>query len=182
MPKKKSKKEEVLEETPPKEIKTKSKTSKKTTSKSKKTEDNKEGKGRLVVSQHEKDEIDAVIDAFWSFITLLKKAPKHLVAAGFIIALIGASAIFANLHLNVLATLMGIAMVLFSIFTIIPGIAVTFRRLHDTNRSGWFLLLFFIPVIGSLVLLITFCLKSTPGANQYGPHPYGLSDTKKEGP
>ena len=91
MPKKKSKKEEVLEETPPKEIKTKSKTSKKTTSKSKKTEDNKEGKGRLVVSQHEKDEIDAVIDAFWSFITLLKKAPKHLVAAGFIIALIGAS-------------------------------------------------------------------------------------------
>ncbi len=99
----------------------------------------------------------------------------------FFIALIGASAIFASLHLYVLSSLMGIAMVLFSIFTIIPGIAVTFRRLHDTNRSGWFLLLFFIPVIGSLVLLITFCLKSTPGANQYGPHPYGLSDTKKEG-
>ena len=62
----------------------------------------------------------------------------------FFIALIGASAIFASLHLYVLSSLMGIAMVLFSIFTIIPGIAVTFRRLHDTNRSGWFLLLFFI--------------------------------------
>ena len=91
MPKKKSKKEEASEKTPPKEIKAKSKTSKKTTPKSKKTKNNKENKGRLVVSQHEKDEIDAVIDAFWSFITLLKKAPKHLMAIGFIIALIGAS-------------------------------------------------------------------------------------------
>ena len=91
MPKKKSKKEEASEKTPPKEIKAKSKTSKKNNRKSKKTDDNKESKGRLVVSQHEKDEIDAVIDAFWSFITLLKKAPKHLMAIGFIIALIGAS-------------------------------------------------------------------------------------------
>ena len=91
MPKKKSKKEEAAEETPPEEIKAKSKTSKKTTSKSKKTKNSKESKGRLVVSQHEKDEIDAVIDAFWSFINLLKKAPKHLMVIGFIIALIGAS-------------------------------------------------------------------------------------------
>jgi len=91
MPKKKSKKEDTSEEAPPKEIKAKSKTSKKTTTKPKKTKNNKESKGRLVVSQHEKDEIDAVIDAFWSFINLIKKAPKHLMVIGFIIALIGAS-------------------------------------------------------------------------------------------
>ena len=91
MPKKKSKKEKAAEETPPEEIKAKSKTSKKTTSKSKKTKNSKEKKGRLVVSQHEKDEIDAVIDAFWSFINLLKNAPKHLMVIGFVIALIGAS-------------------------------------------------------------------------------------------
>ena len=91
MPKKKSKKEEASEKTPPKEIKAKSKTSKKTTPKPKKTKNNKENKGRLVVSQHEKDEIDAVIDAFWSFLNLLKKAPRHLMAIGFIVALIGAS-------------------------------------------------------------------------------------------
>ena len=91
MPKKKSKKEDASEETSPKEIKAKNKTSKKTTPKAKKTKNNKESKGRLVVSQHEKDEIDAVIDAFWSFINLIKKAPKHLMLIGFIITLIGAS-------------------------------------------------------------------------------------------
>ena len=48
-------------------------------------------KGRLVVSQHEKDEIDAVIDAFWSFVDLLKKAPRHLMIIGLITTLIGAS-------------------------------------------------------------------------------------------
>ena len=67
MPKKKSKKEEASEKTPPKEIKAKNKTSKKTTPKPKKTKNNKESKGRLVVSQHEKDEIDAVIDASTAF-------------------------------------------------------------------------------------------------------------------
>ena len=48
-------------------------------------------KGRLVVSQHEKDEIDAVIDTFWSFVDLLKKAPRHLMIIGLITTLIGAS-------------------------------------------------------------------------------------------
>ena len=50
-----------------------------------------ENKGRLIVSQHEKDEIDAVIDAFWSFINLIKKAPRPLLFAGIVLALIGLS-------------------------------------------------------------------------------------------
>lgn len=53
---------------------------------------------------------------------------------------------------------------------IIPSWAVSFRRLHDTGRSGWWCLLSFIPYIGSFILLIIFCLKSD-NDNKYGPKP-----------
>jgi uncharacterized membrane protein YhaH (DUF805 family) len=62
--------------------------------------------------------------------------------------------------------------------TIIPGLAVGVRRLHDTGKSGWLLLAFMlvglIPVIGfiSAILQIVFmCQDSDPGMNQYGPNP-----------
>lgn len=54
---------------------------------------------------------------------------------------------------------------------LIPSIAVLFRRLHDTGRSGWWWLLSWICCIGTILLWI-FCLSdSTPGPNQYGPNP-----------
>lgn len=56
---------------------------------------------------------------------------------------------------------------------LIPTIAVTFRRLHDTGRSGWWWLLSLICGIGAIILLV-FCLSdSKPGANEYGPNPKG---------
>jgi uncharacterized membrane protein YhaH (DUF805 family) len=60
---------------------------------------------------------------------------------------------------------------LYSLATLVPGIAVTFRRLHDTDRSGWWLLIALVPVIGALVLFILMVLDSHPGANRYGPSP-----------
>ena len=51
----------------------------------------------------------------------------------------------------------------------IPFLSVTCRRLHDTNRSGWFLLLYFIPLIGLIWLLVLCCLEGTEGENRYGP-------------
>lgn len=54
---------------------------------------------------------------------------------------------------------------------IVPFIAVTVRRLHDTNRSGWWLLLYFVPFVGSIVLLVFMCLEGTKGANKYGDEP-----------
>ncbi len=51
---------------------------------------------------------------------------------------------------------------------LIPYVAVAVRRLHDTNRSGWWLLLVFVP-LGNIVLLVWFCLPSTPGPNRFGP-------------
>ena len=60
---------------------------------------------------------------------------------------------------------------LFALAMIIPSIAVTVRRLHDTSRSGWWLLISLIPLIGGIVLLVFVCLDSTPGTNAYGPNP-----------
>ena len=54
---------------------------------------------------------------------------------------------------------------------LVPSIAVTIRRLHDTNRSGWWLLLAFIPFLGALALLVFTLLDGTPGPNRFGEDP-----------
>lgn len=51
---------------------------------------------------------------------------------------------------------------------LLPNVALSVRRLHDTDRSGWWLLLGLVPVIGSLVLLVFYLLPSTPGPNRFG--------------
>ena len=56
---------------------------------------------------------------------------------------------------------------LYSLAVLIPGLAVTVRRLHDTDRSGWWMLIALVPYVGSIVLLIFALLKGTPGPNRY---------------
>mgnify|MGYP003460229328 CR=1 FL=1 len=60
---------------------------------------------------------------------------------------------------------------IYSLAVLIPGIAVSVRRLHDTNRSGWWLLIVFVPLIGVIVLFVYMVQDSQPGENQYGPNP-----------
>ncbi len=60
---------------------------------------------------------------------------------------------------------------LFVLAMLIPSLAVTFRRLHDTDRSGWWLLIGFVPLIGSIVILVFMIQDSQPGENQYGTNP-----------
>jgi uncharacterized membrane protein YhaH (DUF805 family) len=62
---------------------------------------------------------------------------------------------------------------LFALATFLPGIAVGVRRLHDLDRSGWWLLLTFIPLVGAIILIIWFCGRGTAGANRFGPEPVG---------
>ncbi|TVR27597.1 MAG: DUF805 domain-containing protein [Balneolaceae bacterium] len=64
---------------------------------------------------------------------------------------------------------------LFSLFVFIPSLAVGVRRLHDTGKSGFWLLILFVPVIGFFVLLYFFLLDSDTGSNQYGPSPKALA-------
>ncbi|MGM0877452.1 MAG: DUF805 domain-containing protein [Bacillota bacterium] len=60
---------------------------------------------------------------------------------------------------------------LYSLAILLPSLAVTVRRLHDIGRSGWWLLIGIIPVIGAIVLLVLSCLDSQEGDNKYGPNP-----------
>lgn len=63
---------------------------------------------------------------------------------------------------------------LYMIAVLVPAIAVTVRRLHDTNRSGWWILLWFIPIIGWIVLIVFLALDSEAGDNRYGSNPKGV--------
>ena len=60
---------------------------------------------------------------------------------------------------------------LFIMAMLIPSLAVAVRRLHDTGRSGWWLLVGLIPGLGALVLFIFFILEGTRGPNRFGPDP-----------
>ena len=54
---------------------------------------------------------------------------------------------------------------------ICPSLAVSVRRLHDTNRRGWWLLMYFIPFIGAIWLVVLYCFKGMEGENRFGPDP-----------
>ncbi|MBO6015636.1 MAG: DUF805 domain-containing protein [Lachnospiraceae bacterium] len=85
------------------------------------------------------------------------------VLANFIVSLV-ISVIAGILHLPILSTIYALGVML-------PGIAVCVRRLHDTGKSGLWLLLAFVPLIGGIVLLVFFCSDSEVGTNDFGPNP-----------
>ena len=62
---------------------------------------------------------------------------------------------------------------LYGYAVIVPELALTIRRLHDTGRSAWWLLIVLVPLIGVIVLLIFMFLDSQPGTNKYGKNPKG---------
>ena len=61
----------------------------------------------------------------------------------------------------------------YGLAVLIPSIAVGIRRLHDTGRSGWWLLIGLIPLLGAIVLLVFFAMEGDAGSNEYGPNPWG---------
>ena len=65
----------------------------------------------------------------------------------------------------------GILSTIYSLAVFIPSLAVTVRRLHDTNRTGWWILIGLIPIIGFIVLLICYLQEGDAAENQYGPPP-----------
>jgi uncharacterized membrane protein YhaH (DUF805 family) len=80
----------------------------------------------------------------------------------------------------ILDNLLGIAMTgigygplygIYALAMLIPGLSVAVRRLHDIGKSGWFLLIVLIPIIGGIWLLVLFCTEGTKGTNEYGPDP-----------
>lgn len=92
---------------------------------------------------------------YWMFILLIV---IFLFIIGFISDIIGDEAF-------------GYLLGTYIIIIIIPVISVTVRRLHDTNRSGSYIFIRFIPFIGNLWLLSLMCQKGDPYKNKYGPDP-----------
>jgi uncharacterized membrane protein YhaH (DUF805 family) len=54
---------------------------------------------------------------------------------------------------------------------LLPGLSVSVRRFHDINRSGWWILIFIVPIVGFILWLVWFTREGDPGENQYGPPP-----------
>lgn len=65
----------------------------------------------------------------------------------------------------------GVLAPLWSLATFLPSLAVAVRRLHDTGRSGWWLLILLVPLIGAIVLLVFLVTRGNPGTNVYGTDP-----------
>ncbi len=65
----------------------------------------------------------------------------------------------------------GVLTTVYGVLIFLPWWVVQFRRLHDTDRSAWWLLLLLIPVIGWLVIIAFNCQSGTPGENRFGPDP-----------
>jgi len=81
--------------------------------------------------------------------------------------------ILADIVAGIIDYLLGMQIVssLFGLVTLLPGIAVSIRRLHDLDRTGWWILLALIPLIGWIILLIWYISKGTDGPNRFGPDP-----------
>jgi uncharacterized membrane protein YhaH (DUF805 family) len=61
--------------------------------------------------------------------------------------------------------------VLYGLATLLPGLGVEIRRLHDTNRSDWWILIGLIPFIGGIILIVFFASAGTQGSNRFGTQP-----------
>jgi uncharacterized membrane protein YhaH (DUF805 family) len=68
---------------------------------------------------------------------------------------------------------LGIIGALWALAVFLPSLSLFIRRLHDTNRSGWWVLIGLIPFAGAIVLLVFALLDSDPGENRFGPSPKG---------
>lgn len=76
-----------------------------------------------------------------------------------------------GLLLSTLLNIVSLLSAIYSLGTFIPSLAVSVRRLHDIGKSGWWLLIGLIPLLGVIVLLIFFIQDSQPETNQYGANP-----------
>jgi uncharacterized membrane protein YhaH (DUF805 family) len=73
--------------------------------------------------------------------------------------------------LMAIASFFFIFSLIYGLAVLIPGLAVGCRRLHDLGKSGWWLLIGLIPLVGYIILIIWACRDSQPGVNAYGPNP-----------
>ena len=71
----------------------------------------------------------------------------------------------------IILTLLPVISGLYTLAILVPSLAVSVRRLHDIGKSGWFILISFIPIVGTIILLVWVCQEGMPEANEYGENP-----------
>ena len=101
---------------------------------------------------------------FWMFVLF-----------NFIISVV-ISIIFTGLALATESPALAAIAYVYSLAVLIPGIAVSVRRLHDIGKSGWFLLIALIPIVGPIWLLVLQCTDSVNGENKWGENPKGIGN------
>ena len=88
-----------------------------------------------------------------------------------VIFVVAAVVIDSLMGLTFDASGLGAVYLLYALATLLPGLAVSVRRLHDIGKSGWMILVSLIPIIGGIWLLVLAVTEGEPNANQYGPNP-----------
>ena len=81
--------------------------------------------------------------------------------------------VIAAFVLGLIDAMLGLGLLgfIYAVAVFIPSLAVTVRRLHDSGRTGWWVLIGLVPVVGFIILIIFMILDSEPGDNAYGPSP-----------
>lgn len=74
-------------------------------------------------------------------------------------------------EIGALSSIFGILYFVYALGVLVPGLAVAVRRLHDTGKSGWMILVGLIPFIGGIWLLVLYVTEGDKGDNEYGPDP-----------
>ena len=82
------------------------------------------------------------------------------VVIGFVLGIFGAG-----------STAVSVIQGLVSLALLLPGLGLCVRRLHDISKSGWWIFISLVPLLGAILLIVWFCKPSDPGMNQYGPEP-----------
>ncbi len=113
----------------------------------------------------------AITSGFQNYVNFRGRAARsefwYWTLFSIIASIVGAliDSVLGTLGLSLVQNLVGLALFL-------PGLAVSVRRLHDLDRTGWWMLIA-LTVIGIILLIVWDCMRGTPGPNRFGPDPLG---------
>ncbi len=116
-----------------------------------------------------------VLDNYFNFEGRARRSEYwYYVLAQFLLiisVLISGALVIGGFELEMLSPIFGGLYILLTFGLLLPSLAVAVRRLHDTGKSGWFLLLGLIPFFGSIILIVFYATDSDPGENKWGSNP-----------
>ena len=120
----------------------------------------------------ERSPIDYYLEAFRKYADFSGRSTRSEYWWFYLVTI--AVSILASILDSILNIPLGLISVLYFLISLIPSLSIQVRRLHDVDKSGWYMLLNFFIIIGWIWLYILNILDSTPGANKYGPNPKGI--------